>query len=132
MPFPQNLQRLKQDLVCYTAAMSTIHTPSNYQEMPLSIVKSMISLATSGFGVVVALAWNEVIKNTVTNFIDPYLGKSSGLISLVIYATVMTFLAVFVTMQLAQLQKKLEQLDEKIKLKKNLPKSLPESSPLNH
>ena len=67
-------------------------------------------LATSGFGVVVALAWNEAIKATVSTYIDPYLGESSGVISLFIYAVVMTTLSVLVTMQLAGIQKRLEHL----------------------
>jgi uncharacterized membrane protein (DUF106 family) len=94
--------------------MSNIHTPKNVQEIPLSIVKTMIELATSGFGVVVALSWNEVIRKAVETYIDPFLGKNSGVISLLIYAIVMTLLAVFVTMQMAILQQKLEQLDEKV------------------
>ncbi|MFZ5376335.1 MAG: DUF5654 family protein [Patescibacteria group bacterium] len=92
--------------------MANIETPSNLQEVPLSIVKNMISLATSGFGVVVALAWNEAIKRAVETYVDPYLGKNSGVASMLIYAAAMTLLAVFVTMQLAFLQKKLEVFNE--------------------
>lgn len=99
--------------------MSKIETPNSINDMPLSIVKNMISLSTSGFGVVVALAWNEVIKNAVATYIDPFLGKSSGVVSLFIYAIVMTFLAVFVTMQLAQIQKKLEELNNSLQDKNN-------------
>ncbi|MGD9129395.1 MAG: DUF5654 family protein [Candidatus Woesebacteria bacterium] len=90
--------------------MAKIQTPKDIQDMPLSLVKNMITLATSGFGLVVALAWNEFIKTAVAEFIDPILGKSGGLISLFIYAVIMTFLAVVVTMQLASLQKKFEEI----------------------
>ncbi|OGJ37620.1 MAG: hypothetical protein A2383_00530 [Candidatus Pacebacteria bacterium RIFOXYB1_FULL_39_46] len=83
------------------------------KDMPLAIVTNIITLATSGFGLVVALAWNEAIKNTVTIYIDPLLGEKSGAISLFIYATVMTLLAVLVTMQLARIQKTLEYKAEK-------------------
>ena len=75
-------------------------------------------LTTSGFGVVVALAWNEAIKNAVQIYIDPFLGKSSGVISLFIYAIVMTLLAVSVTMQLARLQKTLEDVAQRASDKK--------------
>lgn len=88
--------------------MSAIDSPASLKEMPLAIVKNMVVLATSGFGLVVALAWNEAIKSTVETYIDPLLGKNSGVISLFIYALVMTLLAVIVTMQLARLQKTLE------------------------
>lgn len=94
--------------------MVKIETPDDPKELPAAVVRNMISLATSGFGLVVALAWNEVIKKTVEQYIDPWLGKSGGIISMLIYAIVITLLAVFVTMQLAQLQKKVEELSHKL------------------
>ncbi len=98
--------------------MPNIHTPKNIEEVPLSIIKTMVGLATSGFGVVVALSWNEAIKKTIETYVDPWLGKSSGVISLFIYALAITLLAVFITMQLAVLQQKFEQLEQNFKLKK--------------
>lgn len=97
--------------------MSKIETPTSVSDLPLAIIKNMISLATSGFGVVVALAWNEVIKKAVADFIDPILGKNSGLISLSIYAVVMTILAVVVTMQLVQMQGNLESITQMVQEK---------------
>lgn len=88
--------------------MSKIEAPQSVGDLPLTIVKNMIGLATSGFGVVVGLAWNEVIKKAVADFVDPVLGKNGGLVSLLIYAAIMTILAVIVTMQLTQAQKGLE------------------------
>lgn len=98
--------------------MSKIETPTSVSDLPLTIIKNMIGLATSGFGVVVALAWNEVIKRAVADFIDPILGKNSGLISLFIYAAIMTILAVVVTMQLTQMQKGLESVSDLLAKKK--------------
>jgi hypothetical protein len=97
--------------------MPGIETPEKITDFPLAVVKSMVGLATSGFGVVVALAWNDLIRRAVEQFIDPYLGKNSGLASLFIYSIVVTVLAVIVTMQLAYMQKKLEILQEKILMK---------------
>lgn len=65
--------------------------------------KKTLDLTTSGFGLVAALAWNEVIKETVNNYIRPFFGKNSGIMSLVIYAVFVTFLAVFVTYQLSKI-----------------------------
>ncbi|MFH2118389.1 MAG: DUF5654 family protein [Candidatus Paceibacterota bacterium] len=93
--------------------MSEIKTPKSVKDMPLAIITNVITLATSGFGLVVALAWNEAIKSTVVTYIDPLLGEKSGVISLFIYAVVMTLLAVIVTMQLAKMQKNLEYRAEK-------------------
>lgn len=93
--------------------MSKIETTGEIQELPLILIKNMIMLATSGFGVVVALAWNEAIKASVATYIAPFLGESSGVVSLFIYATVVTTLAVLVTMQLAAVEKRLSILQKK-------------------
>lgn len=71
-----------------------------------TLVTEMLRLATGGFGLVAALAWNEVIKETVTNYIKPFVGKDSGIISLFIYAVVVTILAVTVTFYLSRVLKK--------------------------
>jgi large-conductance mechanosensitive channel len=85
-----------------------IEAPESIEELPLTLIKNIVSLTTSGFGLVVALAWNEVIKTAVDEFIKPVLGKGGGLISLAIYAMVITALAVIITMQLANIEKTLQ------------------------
>lgn len=92
--------------------MPDIQPPKTLNEFPVSLVKNMIALATSGFGVVVALSWNEFIRGMVEHYIDPYLGRSGGLASLLIYAVVVTLLAVLVTMQLTSVQRKLAGTDD--------------------
>jgi len=74
----------------------------------LAILKQMATLATSGFGLVAALAWNNVIQDLVNNHIKPYLPQGSSLLSLFIYALVITTLAVFITYNLTKLVKRLE------------------------
>lgn len=101
-------------LVFSKEVMPDIQPPSSIKEVPLAIVKNMIVLAASGFGVVVALAWNEAIKQFIASYIDPYLGKSGTLLSLFIYAVAITIMAVIVTMQLTYLQKTLEQIQERV------------------
>ncbi|MFH0864368.1 MAG: DUF5654 family protein [Candidatus Gottesmanbacteria bacterium] len=70
------------------------------------IVTQMLTLATNGLGLVAALAWNGVIQEAVNNYIKPYIGKGSGIISLLIYAIIVTALAVLITYQLAKLKDK--------------------------
>lgn len=70
------------------------------------VLKQMLTLATSAFGLVAALAWNELIKELVDNYIKPFVGGSSGIFSLLIYAVVVTVLAVVVTYNLSKLVKK--------------------------
>lgn len=88
--------------------MPDIKPPENIKDLPLSIINNMIVLATSGFGVVVALAWNDTIKKAVTDFVAPYFGDSGSIISMLIYSIAVTLLAIFVTMQLSGIQRKLE------------------------
>ncbi len=75
-------------------------------ELQKQIFKQMLTLATSGLGLVAALAWNEVIKELVADYIKPVIGGASGLVSLLIYAVVITILAVVVTYNLTKLVKK--------------------------
>lgn len=94
--------------------MSSITPPKNIKEFPLVLINNMTSLATSGFGVVVALAWNEAIKATVDKYAEPYLGANSGIFSLFIYAMIVTILAVLVTMQLSSIEKKLKAIQDQL------------------
>lgn len=67
------------------------------------LFKQMITLSTSGFGLVAALAWNEAIQSFVNVYVNKYLSVGSGVISKFIYAALITVLAVFITYQLAKL-----------------------------
>lgn len=62
----------------------------------------LLALSTSGFGLVAALAWNETIQQLVKQYIVPRV-PGSGLISQLIYALLITLLAVFITYQLSRL-----------------------------
>jgi hypothetical protein len=56
-------------------------------------LKTMTQLATAGFGLAAALAWNDAIQNFINRFIEP----GSGLKSKMYYAVIATVLAVIVT-----------------------------------
>jgi hypothetical protein len=79
------------------------------KRLHLLILKQMLTLATGAFGLVAALAWNSVIQEFVTVNIKPYLPKGSGIISLAIYAIIVTVIAVLVTYQLTKLIDKMDQ-----------------------
>jgi len=76
----------------------------------VAILKQMVTLTTSGFGLVAALAWNNVIQDLVNNYIKPYLPQGSGLMSLFLYAVLITTLAVVVAYNLTKVVEKLENL----------------------
>lgn len=74
----------------------------------LLIVRQMITLATSGFGLVAALAWNNVIQELVNVYVKPYLPEGSGVLSLFLYASIITTFAVIITYQMSKLLERLE------------------------
>jgi len=82
------------------------------RQIHIEVVRQMLTLATSGFGLVAALAWNNLVQEFVNSYIKKWLPNQGGLISLLIYAVVITSLAVMVTLQLSRLVHRLEQLEE--------------------
>ena len=66
------------------------------------LINQMLTLATSGFGLVAALAWNNTIQTIVKEYIEPRV-PGSGLVSQLIYALIVTLLAVLITYQLSRL-----------------------------
>ena len=71
------------------------------------LLEEMLRLSTSGFGLVAALSWNELIKTAIAQYVEPFVGKDSGIISLLIYAVIVTVLAVTVTYSLTRLKDKI-------------------------
>jgi Zn-dependent protease with chaperone function len=89
--------------------MESIKKPQEeIRKYQLAVVKQMLKLATAGFGLVAALAWNELIKATIDEYIKTRISVGSGIISLAVYALLVTFLAVFITLQLSRLEEKLK------------------------
>lgn len=81
------------------------------KKLHIEVTRQMLTLATSGFGLVAALAWNNVIQAFVNDYIKKWI-PGSGLVSLLIYAILITALAVIITVQLSQLLEKLESKKE--------------------
>jgi hypothetical protein len=79
------------------------------QKIHIEIVKQMVTLSTSGFGLVAALAWNSVIQEFVNSYVKKWIPAGGGIISLIIYALIITTLAVLVTIQLSKLSKRLQE-----------------------
>lgn len=67
------------------------------------LIQQFVTLSTSGFGLVAALAWNEAIQQFVKDYIEKYYPDQSGTISKMIYAVLITILAVVITYQLSRL-----------------------------
>ena len=72
------------------------------KELRKEFQKKLLNLVTGSFGLVAALAWNEVIKEVIEYYVKPLVGGSSGIISLLIYAVLITFLTVLITYNLTR------------------------------
>lgn len=67
------------------------------------LIQQLVTLSTSGFGLVAALAWNEAIQTFVKEYIQQFFPDQSSFISKFLYAAVITAFAVFITYQLSRL-----------------------------
>ena len=76
----------------------------------LQVAKQMVTLSTNGFGLVAALAWNNVIQELVNTYLKRWLPGDSGFLSLILYAVIVTVLAVGVTTNLSKTVERLERL----------------------
>jgi hypothetical protein len=72
-------------------------------------LKTMTQLATAGFGLVAALAWND----TIQSFIGRFLSAGAGLRSKFIYAIIVTAVAVSVTYTLGKMTQKAHNEEDK-------------------
>lgn len=82
-------------------------------KLHIEIVSQMLTLATAGFGLVAALAWNSLIQAFVDDYIKKWLPSGAKITSLIVYAVVVTILAVFVTYQLSKILRRLQAKEEK-------------------
>jgi hypothetical protein len=73
------------------------------KETNKQVVLQSLGLISSAFVLVAALAWNDLIKDVITT----YLNTGSGLISRLIYAILVTIIAAIVAMRLNKLSQRL-------------------------
>lgn len=64
----------------------------------VQLLETFASLITAGFGLVAALAWNDTIKAVVKQVF----GTSDDLVGMVVYASIVTILAVIMTLLIAR------------------------------
>ncbi|MBO4568731.1 MAG: hypothetical protein J5674_01935 [Candidatus Methanomethylophilaceae archaeon] len=68
------------------------------EELKVQLLETFAALITAAFGLVAALAWNEAIKTAVKSVF----GEGDDLIGLVVYAIIVTVLAVIMTLLIAR------------------------------
>jgi Family of unknown function (DUF5654) len=72
------------------------------KETTKMVLQSMIALSSAALGLVAALAWNDAIKETMTQ----WLGDDDSLGAKYTYAVLVTLVAVFVVLMLARVAAK--------------------------
>lgn len=72
--------------------------------MKKEIIEKISSLIVAAFGLVAALAWNSAIQA----IFQKYFGTAEGIVPMLIYAVVVTIIAVLVTMWIAKIAEKKE------------------------
>ncbi|MDP1689938.1 MAG: DUF5654 family protein [bacterium] len=72
--------------------------------MKKEIVEKLSILITSAFGLVAALAWNSAIQQIFKTFF----GEASSITAMIVYATVITVIAVVATIWIGKVSEKLK------------------------
>lgn len=84
------------------------------QQYHLELVKQMLTLTTTAFGIIPALAWNTVVQTFINDFVKPYIPQGGSVIlSQLIYALIITTFVVAITLQLSGMKNRLEKLLDK-------------------
>ncbi len=79
------------------------------QKFHVELARQMLTLATAAFGLVAALAWNQFIQEFVNTYVKKWFDSGGKLLSMGIYAIIVTILAVIVTWQLSKVVKRIEE-----------------------
>jgi hypothetical protein len=72
------------------------------KSLKAELLTQLVTLSTSGFGLVAALAWNQAIQDFVKEFIQPYV-PNEAIYYKFVYAILITIFAVIITYQLSRL-----------------------------
>ncbi|MGA8574409.1 MAG: DUF5654 family protein [Candidatus Cybelea sp.] len=79
-------------------------------EVKPTYLGTMIGLATVAFGLIAAGAWNKLISDVIALFLKP----GNGVIAELIYAVLITIVAIVIVQALAKLAEKESQLTSKL------------------
>ena len=79
--------------------METQNNKQNQPSLKVEVLTKIIDLATAGFGLVAALAWNDAIKA----IFDAIFPQAGNLAAKIVYAIVVTIIVVIVTLRLGKL-----------------------------
>lgn len=70
------------------------------------LLEQLVTLSSTGFGLAAALAWNETIQAFFDSYIRTLFPDNYGVVSKLLYAILITCIAVLITYQLSRLASK--------------------------
>jgi uncharacterized membrane protein YjjP (DUF1212 family) len=68
-----------------------------------ALLQQLITLSSTGFGLAAALSWNEAIQTFFNSYVRILFPDSYGVLSKLLYAILITCIAVLITYQLSRL-----------------------------
>ena len=83
--------------------------PKPIKNLGSEYFKTVTTMLTSAFGLVAALAWNDLIKR----IIDHYISAGSTVVSQLIYAVILTTFVVIMTVELGKIAQRFSDEEEK-------------------
>ena len=81
---------------------------NNEYKMKKEVITQLTAFVTAAFGLVAALAWNSAIQAIFTSVF----GTANGIAAMLIYAIIVTAIAVLVTIRLSRMSEKVKDKNE--------------------
>ena len=106
-------QIYSHNCIRYPTCMSKKLTPAQEEKFHSALLKQLLALATGGFGLAAALAWNDTIKKLIDDYIKKRLPEGEGLGYQLIYALIITLVAVLTTYYLTKAVQRFDKKEDK-------------------
>jgi len=82
---------------------------NSFSHLPKQATAQGLTYVIGAFGFVAALAWNEAIKS----LLDRFFKSDNNVVSLFVYASVVTIIAIIATARLAKINQRFSSVQEK-------------------
>jgi hypothetical protein len=78
----------------------------------VEVLKQTVALSTAGFGLAAALAWNTLIQEAINTYFKRFFPSGGKVLTMLIYAFIVTILAVAVTYYLSKIASRMGDEEE--------------------
>lgn len=81
--------------------------PENKTKLSQEIAIQTFTLISTVLGLVAALAWNQAITEFINVYIKPFFAKGSEVVSLFVYAVIITIITIVIALRMAKVKERL-------------------------